>query len=169
MLSLLLFCLFLVPAAMATSALSPLSVDELRDRSDLVVEGTVQSMESVRENDRIFTYIHVDVSDRLKGAAGDAITLKLYGGVHEGIRTRVLGAPCMGSGEEVLLFLKANGVGTFDVVNLAEGKFEIVRDGGEPGVRRDLSGIHYLAPGDLTAFPQTLEELRQAVRSSTRR
>lgn len=157
-------------SAMATSALAPLSIDELTDLSDLVIEGRVVSIESSRENDRIFTYIEVEVGERLKGLSGRSATLKLYGGVYENTRTRVVGAPCMSTGEEVMLFLKANGTGTFDVVNLAEGKFEIVRDPTGPArVQRDLSDIAYTFPGDPASFPTDLEQLRVAVREARRR
>jgi hypothetical protein len=66
--------------------------------------------------------------------------------------------------EEVVLFLEADGPGTFGVVNLAEGKFRVVRPTGcEPRVERDLSGIGHLQDAIGSGVPSTLDGLTRAV------
>jgi len=157
------------PGALATTAVAPLTVGELTSRSDLAIHGTVESISSYREAQGIYTEIEVRIQDTLKGrAVSENVVLKLYGGTYEGVRTRVVGAPCLGTQEEVVLFLKANGPDTYDVVSLAEGKFSVVRDGSaSPSVERELGGISYI---DKTppAVPETLETLKAAVRASAR-
>lgn len=164
----LLLALALAPVASATSSLAPLTPAELTVRADLVVRGTVGEMTSSMENQQIFTRIEVRPSETLKGrASADTVTLRLYGGVHGRLRTRVIGAPCLSPGEEVVLFLKANGPATFDVVSLAEGKLSVVRPRvGPPVVRRDLDGISYLDASGLGRFPTSLDGLKAAVRAA---
>jgi hypothetical protein len=155
--------------AWATSAVAPATVPQLAERSDLAVHGTVESIRTAKEGEQIFRYITLRVSDTLKGRTiGDAVTLKLYGGTYDGLSTIVLGAPCLSQGDEVVLFLKANGLSTYDVVSLAEGKFEVVRTASGPTlVRRDLSGISY-EQGPRAPIPASLDELKAAVRSAAR-
>lgn len=160
-----LFALFAGPA-LATTALAPASVEQLTAHADLALEGRVVSIHSFREGQQIFTEIEVEVLEAVKGRAAGTVTLRLYGGVVDGKRTRVIGAPCIGTGEEVFLFLAANGPRSYDVVNLAEGKFSIVRGaemrgGGE--VRRDLREIAFIDPA-MPAIPSTLADLKAAVR-----
>jgi hypothetical protein len=125
-------------------------------------------MHSYTEGDRIFTAVEVQVENALKGdTAGGPLTLKLLGGEADGLRTVVIGAPCISSGEEVVFFLKANGAATYDVVNLAEGAFEVVRsDHGSATLRRDLRGIQYLEESTPPDLPETLEALSDAVRAA---
>jgi hypothetical protein len=156
--------------AHATTARAILAIEELTQRSDLVVHGTVSSMRSSMEDGRIFTTIDVTPTEIVKGAPSTRhVTLKLYGGVFNGMRTMVIGAPCISNGEEIVAFLKANSPSTYDLVNLAEGKFSVIRDGGSsPAVERDLRGIHYLDPHTIPHIPATLDELLSMVRSANR-
>lgn len=154
----------------ATSSLGMRSIEELTDRSDLVVRGSVRSIQSFSENSGIFTDIELGVLETLKGSTGEAPTvLRLYGGVFEGKRVVVMGAPCFSTGEDVVVFLIARGAGTYDVVNLAEGKFAVAqRADGTLTVRRDLSDIAYLGTATPPAIPETLDDLRAAVLAASR-
>ena len=157
------------PGALATTAMAPLTVRELTNRSDLAIHGTVESISSSREGQGIFTEIEVRIQDTLKGrAVSENVVLKLYGGTYKGVRTRVVGGPCLSTQEEVVLFLISNGPDTYDVVSLAEGKFSVVRDHSATAkVERELGGIRYI---DTTppVVPETLDTLKAAVRASAR-
>ncbi len=157
-------------SSLATSSYEPLRISELTAQADLAVRGTVQTITSSKEHQRIYTHVEVQVSETLKGrTASESVTLKLYGGAHGGLRIVVDGAPCFRAGEEVVLFLVANGSRTYDVVSLAEGKFEVDRTApAVPRVARDLSGIHYLRVSD-ERFPESLDELQAAVRAAAGR
>lgn len=126
-------------------------------------------MYSVREGDQIFTYIDVGVREPLKGGGrADTVTLKLYGGEVDGVRTRVVGAPCLSAGEEVVLFLRPNSATTYGVVELAQGKFRVTRaENGTAQVERDLTGIQFLRQSPDLA-PTTLAELAEAVRAASK-
>ncbi len=165
----LLLLLSAAATAHATTAVAVSDIATLTKRADEVVRGTVGSMRTVLEKQQIFTYIELQVQEALKGAAGPrSVSVKVLGGEANGLRTRVVGAPCLGQREEVVLFLKKDTVSpSFQIVNLAEGKFSVVRNasGAAPGVTRDLSGIHYLENLNIS-IPTTYEELARAVRAA---
>lgn len=148
-------------SALASSSAGMLSIDELTKYSDLVVHGRIGSIDSYMSNQHIFTEIEVMVTEQLKGKTDEnSVILKLYGGTVNGIRTTVLGGPCLSMGEEVVLFLKSRDKETFDVLNLAEGKFSV--QAGTQRVVRDLSGISYLS-AERPRIPETLDELKAAI------
>lgn len=159
----------LPPTADATTAAARLSLDELTERSDLVIRGTVESIQfEFVPGKGPFTRIEVALDDVLAGnAGGETVTVRMYGGEHEGMHTRMDGAPCLGYGEEVVLFLAANGPDTFNVVNLAEGKFAVDRSTGSARIlERDLSGIVYLDAGFEPVIPRTLDAFAASVRAA---
>lgn len=151
------------PAA-ATTAVAPMSLERLAEIAELSVRGEVESVDSFVEGDRIFTEVVLQVLDVLAGTPeSDRVTVRMYGGIADGKITRVLGGACFTEGEEVVVFLQRSGPATWGVVNLAEGKLRVVRDGrGAPRVVRDLHEIAYLNPST-TAFPESLPELAARV------
>jgi hypothetical protein len=153
-----------LPAA-ATTGVAPLGVDELTALADLAIEGRVVSIRAREVGRQIFTDIEVEVVDAVKGRPGKVVRLRLYGGVANGRRTTVVGAPCLTAGEEVFLFLKSVGAQAFGVVNLSEGKFAIARGPAGVMVERDLRGITYL-DARRPLLPRTLSELKAAVRAA---
>ncbi|MAF27418.1 MAG: hypothetical protein QF819_08095 [Gemmatimonadota bacterium] len=160
--------LLVVPSAEATTALEPLSIGELSGLSDAVVHGTIGAVRCFAERGNIFTELHVTVAGSFKGAPAEAVTLRMLGGQWEGKRTSVIGAPCLSTGDEVVLFLREGPAGTHHVVNLSEGKFEVVRDAGAPRVQRDLEGIAYVRRRPELVIPETLASLESAVRTAVR-
>jgi hypothetical protein len=158
------------PMSDATTSVAPLTLQELVGLSDLVVHGRVLDVRSYREESRIFTRVEVSVTEAIKGElSSQAVSLELYGGLHDGIATIVIGAPSMCMDEEMVVFLKEKRPGLYHVVSLAEGKFSVVRDGdGPPLVERDLHGIRYMNPDPRSPLPQTLEALKAAIESSVR-
>jgi len=157
-------------AARATLSAAQLPVEELARRSDLVVHGDVQRVTSYREGDRIFTLVDIRVREAWKGTPETGtISVRMYGGVLGGLRTRVLGAPCFSEGEELVAFLGVLDRDAYGVVGFAEGKFEVLHDGdGRPKVRRDLSETTYLDPTSPADLSSTLEGLERSVRAASR-
>lgn len=157
--------------AHATTAAERLSLEELTERSDLVVHGTVGSIdfEFVPEKGP-FTRVQIELDEVIAGvAATETVTVRMYGGVYGDRRTAMDGAPCLDTGEEVVLFLVANGPDTFNVVNLAEGKFTVDRSSGTAEIlERDLSGIVYIDPTFEPRIPTTLDALAAVVRDAAK-
>jgi hypothetical protein len=152
-------------SAFATTAIRPLSVEELATRADLVVRGSVESIDSFRDGDRIYTNIDVRVTETWKGETEpETVRVRVYGGSADGYRTIVIGAACWDPSEETVLFLVSNGVDTYDVLSLAEGKFHLAAEG---TVERDLTGIAFAEPS-LEVMPTTVTELQSAVTAALR-
>lgn len=126
-----------------------LSNEEMTDTADIIVIGRVTDVRSVWETPRILvTVATVTVSERLKGEAGDTITVALPGGADANrkfpIAMTYAGAPRMGEGEDVFLFLSRDPDITsgLTVMGFSQGKFSIVNDGkGEKAVSRDLTQV----------------------------
>ena len=91
---------------------------------------------------KILTDVTVRVSESLKGAPGERITLTQLGGDLDGFRYAVAGSPLFRPGEEALLFVWRDRQGRAQVNGMAQGKFEIGRDAatGERSVQRSATG-----------------------------
>jgi hypothetical protein len=113
----------------ASISSQPLSLQELSDRSSLIVVGAVSKMESLwnPERTKIFTFIQIEVEDYIKGAERELLTVRIPGGTAEGITEVHPGGPTFVEGEKVLLFL-APGDGYSDSAGLNQGTYSILGD-----------------------------------------
>lgn len=111
--------------------------------SDIVI-GRVEGARS-RWNEahtKIVTDVTVRVSERLKGAGSDRLTLVQLGGVVGNMRYTVPGSPAFTPGEESLLFVWRDSGGRAQVNALAQGKFDIQVDAaGRRTVQRRIAGV----------------------------
>lgn len=103
--------------------------------SDIVIVKVISAQSYlVKEKNRIFTKIELEVTDNLRGQFQkyDKFNLTIYGGTVNGITTIVIGASTFIIGEKSILFLsqrKSNGSGkNFIVVGMAQGKFNLFFD-----------------------------------------
>ncbi len=141
-----------VDAARAASA-PRWSDEQLVGFSDVILTGRVADVTSGRDDSvgTIYTYVHVDVDEVLRGAVNTSrVIVKQMGGVAGEIGLSVADQPTFALGEDVLLFLEARPRdGTLYTTALWQGKWTIetvrgVRTAvrGEPGTgaseRRDL-------------------------------
>lgn len=145
-------CLVFVAAAavdLAATTARRLSNEELADTADIIVIGRVTDVRAVWENPRtLVTLATVSVSERLKGEAGDTISVAIPGGADANRRFPVAvtyaGAPQMRNGEDVFLFLGRDEElsSGLTVLGFSQGKFSIVDDGkGGKAVSRDLTQV----------------------------
>lgn len=154
------------------SRMVELSVPELTDRADLVIEGEVVSTEhrSSQGGRLLFTVARVRPNEAWKGEAAEEIEVIVPGGAQGEYVQKVHGAASLQAGESVVLFLRRKGTLPLQVVGMAQGKFRIVSDGqGEPWVTQDLAGLELVPKGrtfqaqPLREAPRTLRELRGEV------
>ncbi|HKP11820.1 MAG TPA: hypothetical protein VJZ91_06900, partial [Blastocatellia bacterium] len=115
--------------------------DDLITGARAIVVGRVLSLACRldAEQDRIFTYVTLDVEETLKGEINARyIVLKEEGGEVGGQGSIIFGAPQFARGERVLLYLDTRRDGSLRVHQLAFGKLTVVEDpaGGEPTVLR---------------------------------
>ena len=104
---------------------------------------------------KIVTDVTVRVSESLKGAGGNVLTLTQLGGDLDGFRYSVPGSPLFRPGEEALLFVWRDAQGRAQVNGLAQGKFEIATDPatGAQTVQRASEGLRVRDARTLSLVP----------------
>ena len=135
-------CLLALTHGASATTVRPLNATELvRGSSDIVV-GTVvaQSCRWDEKHRRILTDIKVLVSERLKGAPADTLSLTQLGGEVDGARYEVPGMPAFKVGEAVLLFAWRDRLGRAQANGLSQGKCAITRDASGARVVSGLPG-----------------------------
>ena len=98
--------------------------------SDTIVQGRVAQEYSQWDAQMklVFTYVNIQVDDPLKGARRQNVVIRQLGGRVGGLNMSVAGMPKFNVGNEVIVFLKSNPEGTYQVVGLNQGKYDIVND-----------------------------------------
>ena len=121
--------LILSAPAFATTV-ARLNLEQLVQRADLIVQGQVQSVYSQWDDERhlVFTYISIRVDDPLKGERRQSVLIRQLGGTAGTIQMSVAGVPQFRSGEMAIVFLKRQDDGTFQVVGMNQGLYEIVEN-----------------------------------------
>ena len=125
-----------------------LSLEDMVDQSDVIAIGNCLETKSVWVDGTLVTLATVSVSETLKGAEAENLTVVLPGGIDANRQIPVAvsypGAPRLTPGENAFLFLNSDvdyGLG-YNVAGFAQGKFSIVNDeDGQPVVSRDLTRI----------------------------
>ncbi len=156
----------------------PLSIEELAERSQAVVQGTVAGRTVVKdEAGRLVTRIRLNVAEVWKGTvARGNLTLVQAGGVLGRRQTEIVGAPRFAMGEEVAAFLVFNARGEAVVLGLSQGKFEILT--GADGAKQARNPFHGGAVGGdgnaralqnrLGNRPLSLADLKRRVRAAAK-
>jgi hypothetical protein len=123
-----------------------LSLADMVNQSDVIAIGSCTNIQSVWVDQSLVTLATVSVSETIKGAGSESLTVVLPGGVDANRKFPIAmsypGAPRLTPGEDVFLFLTSDpdsGSG-YHVAGFSQGKFSIVNDeDGEPMVSRDLT------------------------------
>lgn len=121
------------------------SLPSLAEDSQLVVQGQVSKVRSFwnEAHTRILTEVEITTLSSHKGAAPTSVRVLQVGGVVDGVRMTVHGAPSWPLGQDVLLFLEPSTPGNFRLSGFTQGRFELHRDpdSGEWIASRPLYGI----------------------------
>jgi len=160
----------LIGSATATTV-SPIAVEELARRADVVVEArAVRSWSQWDEGQHlIYTYTRFAVGRALKGAAGPAIVVRQMGGTAGGYTQKVAGVRQWTPGEESVLFLRASDArdGSMAVVGLMQGSFVVVHEAsGETTVSNGVPEVSSFERGAVRTYTgsrMTLRELERRV------
>jgi hypothetical protein len=123
-----------------------MNIADLARQSTAIVQGTVSGSKGLLRGSDVFTVYSVQVSESWKMAAepksssgrissgklsaGQALEVAVPGGVAEGIRQVVDGAPKLETGEEYVLFLWTGKSGLTQLTGLSQGVFRVERGGG---------------------------------------
>ncbi len=108
------------------AAMLKMSVEDLARQADTIVVGTVTQQESAwdAQHTAIHTDVTVAVERMLAGTPGDIVTLRVAGGIVEGMGMRTSNDPTFQDGEQVIVFLDTTTIPS-SVVGMQQGKFTI--------------------------------------------
>ena len=157
----------------------PLSIESLAAKADAVVHGRVVRMSCQRDDEgRIFTKVHLQIIEQVKGRErGAALVIVQGGGV---LGRRIARSPIQPQyrvGAEVVVFAVFNSRGEAVTLGLNQGKFDVVRQP-EIGLATVRNPFHGLAKRDDPRAvvkralgqtkPLTLAELKRRVRRAAK-
>lgn len=163
--------------ALPAGATTQLAVDlsGLARGADAVIHGVVRRVESRWSGDkmRIVTDVEIQVTESLKGQPGGTVLVVQPGGRVGDVGQVVHGLAAFAPGEEVVVFLEKRGPRAFRVASMAQGKYQVKRDGDgktalavpEPSEALLLDPVTR-KPGASALRPMTLPELKAAVRAA---
>jgi hypothetical protein len=115
-------CLFSLPG----STLQRLSLNDMVTKSTMIVRGTVQPATSaVMRGSLIYTHYQLSVTTAFKGAPGASVDVAVPGGMLNGTRQMVAGAPTLAAGQDYVLFLWTSKSGLTQVIGLSQGLFNV--------------------------------------------
>ncbi len=120
-----------------------MDVEDITNRSDVIIRGKVREVESRynEERTKIFTYSTIDVKDVLKGKLPPIIKVRTFGGRVEDVNMKVPGMPEFKKDEEVFLFLKKS-EDFYHVTGMIQGKYTIEKDeSGKEYLKNNFHGI----------------------------
>lgn len=136
-------------SASATIVL-PLSLEEMTERADLVVEAVVEGSEAKwnTRKDRISTLTTLVVRSALvaDGDAPSVVVVRTLGGEVGDVGMRVAGTARFAPGERVLVFLRhsKSGQNYFTVVGMSQGKFRLVETADGVQAVPGIEGLAFL-------------------------
>ena len=118
--------LLLVPSLHAT-VLVPAEFREIVAGSQIIVHGRIADVRAVLVDGRrrIDSIVTLEVESYLKGGPAERVTFRVPGGTVGRVRSRMVGAPEFRPGEEVVLFLRADGPSVPHVFGLNQGVFRV--------------------------------------------
>jgi hypothetical protein len=120
----------LVPALSAT-VLVPAEFREIVSGSQIIVHGRISDIrpEWIEGRRRIESVITLDASSFYRGTSSSSVTFRVPGGQIGRYKSITVGAPEFKAGDEVVLFLKAQGPTVPHVFGLNQGDFRVQVDG----------------------------------------
>jgi hypothetical protein len=168
---------FLALAAwpMHATVLVPAEFREIVNGSQVIVHGTVTDVRADWTGDRfrIETIVTLEAASYLKGGPGERVTFRVPGGTIGRYRALMVGAPEFHAGEEVVLFLKADGPAVAHVFGLSQGVFRVrreLRSGGQvvvpPAVMAQGDAPQRVTRGAPERRPVPLDTFRAQVRAA---
>ena len=164
-------CRGFAPRVWATT-LEQLTLDDMAQKSTAIVRARVTGSHAVTRGADIYTYFQLQVLETWKSSGQASTEVAVPGGVVDGIRQSVSGAPELKPGQEYVLFLWTSRSGLTQVIGLSQGVFKVSEEGSEGGsgvavVQRPAASELMLnrsgLPVDDHAVSMQLQDLRARV------
>ena len=119
---------FLAIATVFGTTLEQLTLDDMVRQSTSIVRVRVGGSRSAYQGSAIYTHFQLQVLETWKSSDKIATEVAIPGGVVDGIRQSVTGAPELKSGQEYVLFLWTSRSGLTQVIGLSQGRFGVFGD-----------------------------------------
>jgi hypothetical protein len=149
------------------SVVVPMSLGQLAEAADMVVDATVDDVRSVEGAEGIERLVLLRVAATWKGRPEPAVYVRLAGGRVGRTETRVTGVPTPEPGDRLAWFLVAHPRGGYSVMGLHQGALRVVT--GPDGQARVLAPARVAGTrGDVARAPRLLDELAAEVRALVR-
>jgi hypothetical protein len=125
-------------APLPATTLQQLTLDDMIQKSTAIVRARVTGARTESRGAGpgadIYTYFQLQVTETWKSAAQPIAEVAVPGGVANGIRQSVAGAPELKPGQEYVLFLWTSRSGLTQVIGLSQGVFKLSEEGSGGGV-----------------------------------
>jgi len=121
-------CLTPWVAPLPGATLERLTLDDVIQKSTEIVRARVVGSSANFRGSVIYTHWKVEVLERWKGVDQATLEVRIPGGVANGFRQDVPGAPALVQGREYLLFLWTAKTGATYLTGLSQGLFELSKD-----------------------------------------
>jgi len=119
--------------SVSATTLEQLSLDEMAQKSTAIVRARVTGSHAGTRGTDIYTYFQLQVLETWKSSGQSNTEVAVPGGVVDGIRQTVSGAPELKPGHEYVLFLWTGRSGLTQVMGLSQGLFKLSEDSSEGG------------------------------------
>jgi hypothetical protein len=136
------FIIAFLAAPVFATTVKKLELQELVSVSDAIAQGTVESVEARWEDQAIYTYTSIRVDEPIKGGPRRALLIRQAGGKIGSLILDAAGTPKFKQGDQVIVFLRDRKNGTFDVVGLSQGKYDII----DNNAVSNVSGLSLVDP-----------------------
>jgi len=137
--------LFLCAGSLQATLVPRMSLEEVVDASESIVQGTVVRSWSAWDEGRkyIWTHYEIQVADRLKGNLPGTMVVSEPGGAVGETELQIAGTPQYEVGEEIVLFAERTPLGYLRTCGWGQGKFQVTRAplNGKVTVRTAAKGI----------------------------
>ena len=166
-------CVALAVASLGAAhgaTLQQLSLDDMIRQSTAIVRGKAQLTYSAYRGPLIYTHYTLQVTETLKGTAAKQLEFVVPGGVSNGLRQSLAGAPTLTNGQDYVLFLWTSKSGLTQLIGLSQGLFRVTSNSsGQPIVARSATTELMLnAAGQRvtdTNFEMLLSDLRTRIQT----
>lgn len=119
-------CAVLGSALAGATTLQLLTTDQMIQQSTSIVEVTVGGSAPMARGRSIYTVYQLNVIQTLKGSPVTSVAVP--GGVMNGLRTMVAGAPTLITGQKYVVFAWTSPSGLTQIIGLSQGLFNVGQD-----------------------------------------
>ena len=114
-----------LPVLLQGSTLQQLSLNDMIQKSTLIVRGKAQFTYATARGSVIYSHYQVQVTQTYKGTAAKQLDVAVLGGVANGLRQSFAGAPTLAPGQDYVLFLWTSKTGLTEIIGLSQGLFSV--------------------------------------------